>query len=137
MSIGLKSFLVASSRGGLNSTELGNEDLPCITGTPHTRVITELLHCSDQLDAVPAVVILDVAFDPAARDIVTAARGNPRLKRTPFAALAMDADQAHVAELYDAGVNSVVPRPGDMDGLRAVIEQVRGYWLGANHVIGD
>jgi len=136
MTNGLKSFLVASSRDGVDSTELGSHELPCVNGSPHARVVADVLSCAEQLDAVPAVVILDVVFDPAAVDIVRAARKDPKLKRTPFVALAADGDKPMVARLYDAGVNSIVPRPDTRDDLRALLDKVRGYWVGANH-IGD
>lgn len=137
MTVGLKPFLVASSREGLDSTELGSDSLPCVTGQPHGRVVADLLRCAGRLDAVPAVVILDVAFDPAGLEIVRGARQHPMLRRTPFAALATSADQPLVERMYDAGVNSVVPRPETAAELRELLERITEYWLEANYVSGD
>ena len=137
MSVGLKAFLVASSREGLDSTGLGSEAMPAVSGSPHAHTVSRLLQCLDQLDVVPAVVILDVPFDPAGLDIVRTIREHPVLRRTPLAALAANADQPLITRMYDAGVNSVIPRPGEVEELREVLDRVIDYWLNANYVSVD
>ncbi|HET7224470.1 MAG TPA: hypothetical protein VFK69_02055 [Candidatus Eisenbacteria bacterium] len=117
----------------MDSTVLGSEMLPSVSGAPPARAVEGLLRCMDQLDVVPAVVILDVATDAGAAEIAAALRSDDRLRRTPLVALATDRDQDRVGELYDAGVNSVVPRPGNERELRELIERVRAYWLEANY----
>jgi PleD family two-component response regulator len=136
MSAGARPFLISSSRDGLDSTVLGSDGLPAVSGAPSARVVERLLRCMDQLDTVPGVVILDVAADAGAADIAAALRANDRLRRTPLVALATERDQERVGELYDAGVNSVVPRPRSERELRELIGRVRAYWLEANHIAG-
>lgn len=134
MLVGAKPFLIASSRDGLDSTVLGSEMLPSVSGAPPARAVEGLLRCMDQLGAVAGVVILDVATDAGAVEIAAAMRSDDRLRRTPLVALATEGDQDRVGELYDAGVNSVVPRPRNERELRELIERVRAYWLDANYM---
>jgi CheY-like chemotaxis protein len=94
----------------------------------------------DELDAYlssaaspePTLVLvdLDLPDDEAARAIARLKR-DPERKRVPVVALTRLRDEAAIARAYDAGANTVLPRPLTFLALVRLMKVFTAYWLEA------
>jgi two-component system response regulator len=85
-------------------------------------------------DRVPNLVVVDLDRDDA-RPFVSIDRlkRDGRLRRIPVIALTgmRDPDPALVARAYEAGVNTVLPKPVTFLALVRLVKVVTAYWLEA------
>jgi len=86
---------------------------------------------ADEADAPrPALILLDLNMPGkdgrvAAREI----KGDARLRQIPLLVLTTSKSQEDVFQAYDAGVNSFLRKPLTFDGLLALVDEVRSFWL--------
>ena len=77
----------------------------------------------------PALVVVDLDAGESALAIVERIKGDPVLRRVPVVALSRAAEPAWVARAYDAGVNTVLPRPVTFLALVRLVKVLVAYWL--------
>jgi two-component system response regulator len=80
----------------------------------------------------PSLVLvdLDLPHDGAARAIARL-KEDPERRRVPVVALTRSRDDAAIARAYDAGANTVLPRPLTFLALVRLMKVFTAYWLEA------
>lgn len=89
-------------------------------------------HDSPVTAPAPALIVLDRDLpERGALDAVRAIRSNDAYRRTPVVVLARYLVPEQTAELYDAGVNTVIPKPVTFLALVKLMKVFTAYWLEA------
>ncbi|GMV55946.1 MAG: hypothetical protein AMXMBFR6_17510 [Betaproteobacteria bacterium] len=81
---------------------------------------------------VPALIVVDADAAAPAVSLIAAVRGHASLRRVPIVALVGAMPAGGLAPLYEAGINSAVPRPEQSSSLTKTMEQLLRYWLTFN-----
>jgi CheY-like chemotaxis protein len=104
-------------------------------------------HCADGDDALdylhqrgkyadpaqaprPGVVLLDLNLPGTdGREVLTQAKADPQLKKIPVIVLTTSTDERDIERCYQAGANSYVKKPVDLDGFLQAIRRLTDYWF--------
>ena len=79
---------------------------------------------------MPGVILLDLNLPGLdGRDVLAMLKNDPVTKRLPVVVMTSSSDQADIDRCYDAGANSYVVKPVDLDGFLAAIARLRDYWF--------
>jgi len=79
---------------------------------------------------MPGVILLDLNLPGLdGRDVLAMLKNDPETKRLPVVVMTSSNDQADIDRCYDAGANSYVVKPVDLDGFLAAIARLRDYWF--------
>lgn len=101
---------------------------PCDLRTVSTvRELDEHLHTRP-----PHLLLIDLDLPDTttgALDAVRAIKGDAGLRRIPVVVLARSAEPGDVAAAYDAGANTVIPKPVTFLALVKLMKVFTGYWL--------
>jgi len=83
----------------------------------------------------PRVMILDLNL-PRKRglDVLREVRGQARLDTMPIVVLTASSSIHDMRNAYDAGANSFLVKPGDLQQLNEFVRLLADYWLRANRV---
>ena len=83
----------------------------------------------------PRVMILDLNL-PRKRglDVLREVRGQARLDTMPIVVLTASSSIYDMRNAYDAGANSFLVKPGDLQQLNESVRLLADYWLRANRV---
>ena len=107
---------------------------PCDLRTvPTVRELDDYL-ASEELGPTPQLILIDLDLpDPEtdALDAVRSIKCNPDLRRIPVVVLARHPDPDQVAAAYDAGANTVIPKPVTFLALVKLMKVFTAYWLDA------
>jgi two-component system response regulator len=80
----------------------------------------------------PSLVLVDLELPgDDALDVIRAIKAGEPLRRIPVIALTRVADPLRVAAAYDAGANTVLPRPVTFLALVRLVKVFTAYWLEA------
>jgi len=80
----------------------------------------------------PRLILIDLELpDTGALDAVRAIKGSADLRRIPVVVLARHPEPAEVAAAYDAGANTVIPKPVTFLALVKLMKVFTAYWLQA------
>ena len=135
-----------------NSTILIIEDSPedyeaCVTALTENSSIANPIHwCESGDDAIdylrklgqyadgdhemPGLVLLDLNLPGTdGRDVLAMLKNDPLTKRLPIVVMTSSKDQLDIDRCYDAGANSYVVKPVNLDGFLAAIARLRDYWF--------
>jgi CheY-like chemotaxis protein len=78
----------------------------------------------------PGVILLDLNLPGTdGREVLTEIKADPALKQIPVVVLTTSRDERDVDACYQAGANSYIQKPVDMDGFIKAIERLNGYWF--------
>lgn len=82
----------------------------------------------------PGLLLLDIKM-PRLDGFETLAliRNDPRFKRLVVILLTSSGREQDINRAFDLQANSYLVKPARPEGMLAVLEQIRGYWLGLNH----
>ena len=102
-------------------------------GPGDLRTVSTVRELDEHLLARPPQLLL-IAFDlpdttTGALDAVRAIKCNADLRRIPVVVLARNPEPADVAAAYDAGANTVIPKPVTFLALVKLMKVFTGYWL--------
>ena len=61
--------------------------------------------------------------------MLTEIKTHPDLKQIPVIVLTTSSDERDVAACYQAGANSYIQKPVDLDGFMQAIERLNDYWF--------
>ena len=104
-------------------------------------------HCADGDDALdylkrrgtyaqaadaprPGVVLLDLNLPGTdGRQVLAEMKSDAALKRIPVIILTTSSDDRDIERCYDAGANSYVKKPVDLDGFMQAIQRLSDYWF--------
>ena len=79
---------------------------------------------------MPGVILLDLNLPGLdGRDVLAMLKNDPATKRLPVVVMTGSNDQADIDRCYDAGANSYVVKPVNLDGFLAAIARLRDYWF--------
>lgn len=80
----------------------------------------------------PSLVLVDLDREsPGPFAAIERLKGDPLLRRIPVVALTGDRDPALAARAYDAGVNTLLPKPVTFLALVRMVKVLTAYWLDA------
>jgi CheY-like chemotaxis protein len=83
----------------------------------------------------PRVMILDLHL-PRKRglDVLREVRGQAKLRTMPIVVLTASSSVHGMRQAYDAGANSFLVKPGDLQQLNEFVRLLADYWLRVNRV---
>jgi CheY-like chemotaxis protein len=79
----------------------------------------------------PCLILVDLDLPGHAIDAVRAIKSNAGLRRIPVVVLARRPEPDQVEAAYDAGANTVIPKPVTFLALVKLIKVFTAYWLEA------
>jgi two-component system, response regulator len=78
----------------------------------------------------PGVILLDLNLPGTdGREVLQDIKGHDQLRHIPVIVLTTSTDDRDVNACYQAGANSYIQKPVDMDGFIRAIERLNGYWF--------
>ena len=78
----------------------------------------------------PGVVLLDLNLPGTdGRQVLSEIKQTERLKDIPVVVLTTSSDERDIKACYQAGANSYIQKPVDIDGFVKAIERLNGYWF--------
>ena len=78
----------------------------------------------------PGVVLLDLNLPGTdGREVLAEVKGDDALKQIPVIVLTTSTDQRDIDRCYEAGANSYVKKPVDLDGFLHAIQRLSDYWF--------
>jgi len=78
----------------------------------------------------PDLVLLDLNLPGRdGHDVLAAIKGDEHLRRIPVCILTTSQTDADVLGAYDLGANAYVNKPITLEGWKAVVEQIEGFWF--------
>jgi CheY-like chemotaxis protein len=78
----------------------------------------------------PGVILLDLNLPGTdGREVLQEIKQHDQLRHIPVIVLTTSNDDRDVKACYQAGANSYVQKPVDMDGFIRAIERLNGYWF--------
>jgi CheY-like chemotaxis protein len=78
----------------------------------------------------PGVILLDLNLPGTdGREVLTEIKQSEELKQIPVIVLTTSNDARDVDSCYQAGANSYIQKPVDMEGFIRAIERLKGYWF--------
>jgi CheY-like chemotaxis protein len=78
----------------------------------------------------PGVILLDLNLPGTdGREVLDAVKRDEALRSIPVIVLTTSTDERDVRRCYDAGANSYVKKPVDLDGFLAAIQRLSDYWF--------
>ena len=102
-------------------------DLRAVASIP---ALEEYLAADDVTTPAPALIAIDLDL-PGALDAVRAIKCNAALRRIPVVVLARNPEPDQVDAAYDAGANTLIPKPVTFLALVKLIKVFTAYWLEA------
>lgn len=113
---------------------VGPCDLRTVTNAQELHEYLQNSGARDDPDSSPkpALVLIDLEL-PGNDDLdaVRAIKSNPSLRRIPVVVLARSATHAQTAAAYDAGANTLIPKPVTFLALVKLMKVFTAYWLDA------
>ena len=104
---------------------------PCDLRTvASVRGLEEYLEADEVTTPPPSLIAIDIEV-PGALDAVRAVKSNPDLRRVPVVVFARHPEREEVHAAYDAGANSVIPKPVTFLALVKLTKVFTAYWLEA------
>jgi CheY-like chemotaxis protein len=89
-------------------------------------------HEDERTSPPPALILVDIDLPGNEHlDAVRSIKSNPDLRRIPVVVLARGAKSAEIAAAYDAGANTVIPKPVTFLALVKLMKVFTAYWLDA------
>jgi CheY-like chemotaxis protein len=78
----------------------------------------------------PGVILLDLNLPGTdGREVLLEIKRHGHLRHIPVIVLTTSTDERDVDACYQAGANSYIQKPVDMDGFIRAIERLNGYWF--------
>ncbi len=78
----------------------------------------------------PGIILLDLNLPGTdGREVLETVKSEERLRRIPVIVLTTSSDERDIRACYDAGANSYIQKPVDLDGFMRAIERLKGYWF--------
>lgn len=111
-------------------SNIANPIVWCENGEDALAFLRKEGRYADNDQGMPAVVLLDLNLPGLdGRDVLAMLKNDPATKRLPVVVMTSSSDQTDIDRCYEAGANSYVVKPVDLDGFFAAISRLRDYWL--------
>jgi two-component system response regulator len=105
----------------------GPADLRAVASIP---ALEEYLAADDVTTPAPSLIVIDRGL-PGALEAVRTIKCNAALRRIPVVVLARHPEPNDVHAAYDAGANTLIPKPVTFLALVKLIKVFTAYWLEA------
>ncbi len=87
-------------------------------------------HADAQESPRPGVILLDLNLPGTdGREVLQEIKRHEQLRQIPVIVLTTSTDERDVDACYQAGANSYIQKPVDIDGFIRAIERLNGYWF--------
>jgi two-component system response regulator len=94
------------------------------------KALEYLFPAKGEPPAMPALVLLDLKLPKVdGIEVLKRIRSEPRTRRLPVVILTTSREDRDVAGCYDAGANSYVRKPVELDEFQAAARSLGVYWL--------
>ena len=104
---------------------------PCeLRNVPTADALEDYLRGADRPQPTLVLIDLDLPGD-AALHAIARLKEDPERRRVPVVALTRSRDDATIVRAYDAGANTVLPRPVTFLALVRLMKVFTAYWLDA------
>ena len=78
----------------------------------------------------PGIILLDLNMPGTdGREVLSSIKAHDGLKSIPVIILTTSSDERDIAACYQAGANSYVTKPVDLDGLFHALQRLQEFWL--------
>lgn len=78
----------------------------------------------------PGIILLDLNLPGTdGREVLAAVKADPALRSIPVVVLTTSTDERDVERCYQAGANSYMKKPVDLDGFMRAIQRMKDYWF--------
>lgn len=79
----------------------------------------------------PDLILLDLNLpDQDGEKILTVMKTSPTLRQIPIVILTTSKDEEDIFKCYESQGNCYVVKSNDFDGLCAIVEKIKSFWLG-------
>jgi len=111
-------------------SNIANPTFWCDSGDDALNYLRKQGKYADSDHEMPGLVLLDLNLPGTdGRDILAMMKNDPLTKRLPIVVMTSSSDQVDIDRCYDAGANSYVVKPVNLDGFLAAIARLRDYWF--------
>lgn len=96
----------------------------------------ELVSCMQSEDVRPGLILMDLNMPPGmgGYETLRALRQNTGWKRVPVVMMSNAASDAEMEACFEAGANSFLAKPIDINQMKHLMESVCNYWLSLNRI---
>ncbi len=109
---------------------IANPIVWCESGDDALNYLRKLGKYEGESYALPGLILLDLNLPGLdGRDVLAMLKSDPLTKRLPIVVMTSSKDQMDIDRCYEAGANSYVVKPVDLDGFLAAIARLRDYWF--------
>ena len=78
----------------------------------------------------PELILLDLNLPGTdGRDVLEELKKDPKLKTIPVIVLTTSSDDKDINKCYQAGANSYINKPVDLQGFFAAIQRLKNFWF--------
>jgi two-component system response regulator len=79
---------------------------------------------------LPELILLDLNLPGTdGRDVLEELKKDPTLKNIPVIVLTTSSDEKDINNCYQAGANSYIQKPVDLQGFFAAIQRLKDFWF--------
>ena len=78
----------------------------------------------------PGVILLDLNMPGTdGREVLAEIKKDEQLRKIPVIVLTTSSDERDIDKCYQAGANSYIRKPVDLDGFMRAIQMLKNYWF--------
>ena len=78
----------------------------------------------------PGIILLDLNLPGTdGREVLTEVKADPALRSIPVVVLTTSSDERDIDRCYQAGANSYINKPVDLDGFLRAIQRLKEFWF--------
>lgn len=111
-------------------SNMANPIVWCETGEEALNYLRKEGEFADADHELPGMIMLDLNLPGLdGRDVLAMLKNDPTTKRLPIVVMTSSSDKADINRCYDAGANSYVVKPVNLDGFLAAVARLHDYWF--------
>ncbi len=120
-----------ATQRGFRKAGLRNSIIHCEDGDEALDYLYRRGRYADPKDAPrPAVILLDLNLPGTdGREVLEQVKSDPQLRSIPVVVLTTSSDDRDIQECYQAGANSFIQKPVDLDGFLEAMQRLKDFWL--------
>ena len=122
---------VEATTRALRRAGLRNLILHCKDGDEALEFLYQRGRYADPAQAPrPGIILLDLNMPRTdGREVLAVIKRDENLRSIPVIVLSTSSDERDIAACYQAGANSYVSKPVEIDGFFDAIQRLQGFWF--------